>query len=468
MIGIVIGALPGLHAGNTLPLLLPLTFAMSPVTGLVFLCAIYTASEYGGSISAITLAIPGTPAAIATVFDGYPLARQGQMGKALGMSLYASTAGGLLSTVFLVLLSVPLAHFALRFGPAEQFALGVFSLTIIVTLAERNLLKGFIATLIGLFLGTFGADALTGHPRFTFGSLNLYNGIDFVTALLGLFGVSEVLVQLESVGTTWGDVRSTVERGAGTLPTLAEMRARIVTILRGSFIGLVVGALPGAGGTIAAIIAYNEEKRASRHPERFGTGLLEGVAAPESANNATVGGALIPTLTLGIPGSGAAAILIGALQIQGLMPGPELFSRNADMVFGLFASLFVSNLVMLGLGQSWIRSSRHILAVPPGVVMAVVLALSILGGYALHNSLFEAGLVVAFGIAGYLLRKLEFPLAPIVFALLLGPMVEINFRRALVISRGSALTFVSEPLSLILLLLAAGSLAWSLWRVRRP
>lgn len=451
VVGYAIGAFPGLNPSTGVALLVPFTYGMSPLTSLVLLCALYGAAEYGGSITAIAINTPGTVAAAATVIDGYQCTLKGYPGKALGVSIVSSAFGGWFSTIALILISVPLVNFALKFGPPEYFSLGIFGLTIISSLSAGFFIKGFIAALIGLLLKTVGFDPFSGYARFTFGEPKLMEGIPFIPVLMGLFAISEVFNIIEEMGV----VQETVRKFSSKLPTLKELKELTKVNFLGSAIGLIVGIIPGAGGAIASFIAYNEAKRISRHPEEFGKGSLEGVAAPEAANNAIVGGALIPLLTLGVPGSATAAILMGALMIHGLQPGPELFVKNASLVYGIFASLFLGNLVMLVMGLIGTKLWVKVIACPRNIVAPMLFCIAALGTYSIDNSLFDVWIMLIFGVIGYILRKLDFPLPPIVLALVLGFMVETSLRRSLVLSNGSMSIFITRPISLILLIMAA-------------
>ncbi|MBI3936562.1 MAG: tripartite tricarboxylate transporter permease [Betaproteobacteria bacterium] len=462
-VGILGGAMPGLSASTTLALLLPLTYGMPSDTSLILLAAAYVGAEYGGSISAIFINTPGTPGAIVTVLDGYQMTKRGYPVKALCASLVPGTVAGVLANVALITISVPLVEFALRFGAAEYFALGVFGLSIIASLASDDWRKGVLAAGIGLFLAVIGTDAIVGFPRFTFDLPELLDGIELVPALIGLLALSEAFMMAEDIGAA----AHLSQKFSRAYPTWAEWKGMIPATLRGSVIGLVIGAIPGAGSTIAAIVAYNEEKRASKHPEKFGTGVLEGIAAPESANNAVVGGALIPMLTLGIPGSASAAIMISAIMLHGLQPGPELFSRNPEVVYNLFASQFFANLAMLALGMIGMTWWIKVVEIPKAVLAPCIIAICFIGTYVVNGNIWDVGVMVVLGIAGYALRKLDFPIAPIVLALVLGFMVETNFRRMLLISGGSLLEPLQRPITAILLVLAVLSFVLPILRRRR-
>lgn len=462
-VGILGGAMPGLSASTTVALLLPFTYGMPSDTSLILLAAAYVGAEYGGSISAIFINTPGTPGAIVTVLDGYQMTKRGYPVKALCASLVPGTVAGVLANVALITVSVPLVEFALRFGAAEYFALGVFGLSIIASLGSDDWRKGVLAAGIGLFLAVIGTDAIVGFPRFTFGLPELLGGIELVPALIGLLALSEAFMMAEDIGAA----AHLPTKFSRDYPTWAEWKGMIPATLRGSVIGLVIGAIPGAGTTIAAIVAYNEEKRASKHPEKFGTGVLEGIAAPEAANNAAVGGALIPMLTLGIPGSATAAIMISAIMLHGLQPGPELFSKNPEVVYNLFASQFFANLAMLVLGLIGMTWWIKIVEIPKAVLVPCIIAICFIGSYVVNGNIWDVGTMVVLGIAGYVLRKLDFPIAPIVLALVLGFMVETNFRRMLLISGGRLLEPLQRPITAVLLLLAVLSFVLPILRRRR-
>lgn len=453
--GFLVGILPGLSASGGVALLLPFTYALSPVTALALLTSLYTSAEYGGSVTAIAINTPGEPGALATTFDGYALTKRGEPGKALGVSMWASMIGGVISTVLLLVLALPLANFALTFGPAEFFALGIFGLTIIASLAGRSLAKGLAVAAFGLVLNVIGLDVLTGTTRFTFGLSELYDGIELVPVLIGLFALSEVLVMIEELTPLSQQVASL----SSALPTLAEIRAIVPASIRGSLIGVAIGVIPGAGKAIASLIAWNEEKRISKTPERFGRGALEGVAAPEAANNAVVGGALIPTLTLGVPGSATTAMLLGALLIQGITPGPQLFEKNPEIVYGLFASLLLANLAILVMGLLGTRLWVKAISVPASAMIPAITAIAFIGAYTVGNNMFNVWVMFAAGAVGYGLRKFGFPVAPIVLALVLGQMVETNLRRGLLVNDGNVLAFLARPLAIVFLVLAVLAVA---------
>jgi putative tricarboxylic transport membrane protein len=451
IIGIIIGAIPGLGASQGIALLLPFTYGMPASVGLLLLVSLYSGAEYGGSITAIAINTPGTAAAAATCLDGYACTKKGIPGKALGTSIIASTCGGLLSTVFLTVACIPLAEVALKFGAPDYFALALFGMTTVASLSGKNWVKGFIATVLGLILVSVGLDPITGYSRFTFGISELIGGISLIPALIGCYAMSEVFMIMEEI---FPLKKMVFERYSSKLPSWAELKDMAGTIMAGSFIGIIVGAIPGAGATIASWIAYDQAKRYSKDGPKFGTGILKGVAAPESANNATVGGALMPLLTLGIPGSAAAAVLLGAFMMKGLEVGPRLFVSNPDLVYGVFVGLFVANLWMLLFGLIGTKLWVRVIATPNSILTPVIVLLCFVGSYALNNSVFDVGVMLAFGIGGYILRKLRFDVVVIVLALVLGRMMEANFRRALLQSSGSYDIFINDRLCLVLLIIS--------------
>jgi putative tricarboxylic transport membrane protein len=461
--GFAIGALPGLTATMGVAVLAPLTFKLPPDEGFIILIAIFVSAVQGGSISAILINTPGTPAAAATVFDGYPLAQKSQAGKAIGIAQIASFGGLLISSFFLITCSPLIAHFALKFSTPEYFAVAVFGLTIIGSLSTRSPLKGLLAGLFGLLIATIGLDPLDGIPRFTFGSDYFLGGISYVPALIGLFGIAEVLVNVEQTG-----LRSPViQTIRDVLPSWDEAKQCLSTIFGGGIIGTLIGALPGTGADIAAFVSYGEAKRWSKHPEKFGTGTLEGIAAPESANNGACGGALIPMLTLGVPGDAVTAIILGMFIIRGLRPGPSLFAEHASLVYTLFAGFLISSVITLTVGLTSARLFARVLNLPKRYLPPVIFALCIVGSYAIQSSIFDVYLAVFFGILGFFMRKLDFHGSPIVLALILGPMAEYNFQLSLISSRGDYSIFFSRPISLGFLILAVISAGFPFWREYR-
>ena len=457
VLGLVIGILPGLGPPIAIAIALPFTFYMAPVPSLILLLAIYSAATYGGSITAIALGIPGTGAAIATVADGHRMFKQGRGGEALGYSLIGSVIGGLFSTIVLALCAPLLADIAMSFGPREYLAISVFGLAVVVRVAGSSLFRGIFAGAIGIFLTTWGIDPVNGTTRYLFGSYNLYEGIPFVPFLVGLFAISEMLLLAEKrVAPVHFDKGSL----SAKLPSLSALSKMKALLFRSAVVGTLIGLIPGEGAAVGAFFAYSEARRNSRTPERFGTGIPEGVLAPETANNATIGGALVPTLTLGVPGSPAAAVLLGAFLIQGLVPGPKLFSERPDLMYAIFAGLFVINILMLFLGLLAIKFAARIVAIPANIIVPSVLILCFVGAYSTANNMFGVWVTIWAGLFGYIIRKLGFPLAPLSIGFVLGPMIELSLRQSILISDGSVITFFSSTVAGVIYFLLVINLLW--------
>jgi putative tricarboxylic transport membrane protein len=451
IIGIIIGALPGLGPTVGMAMLMPITYGMDPTTGIVFLLAMYMSAEYGGSVSAILINTPGTAAAIATVIDGYPLAKNGYPGKALGVSLTASTLGGLFSVVCLICFSLPLIKVALKFGPPEYFALGVFGLSLVATLSGKDIAKGLLMAFTGLFLTTIGIDPISGSSRFTFGIPALFEGIPLVPTLLGLYALSEFFSMVEAMHNEAKDKRQIEKAISSSFLTGSEIRSILPASLRGGIIGTIVGVIPGAGGSIACWIAYDQEKRLAKDKSLFGKGDLRGIAAPESANNATVGGAMIPLMTLGIPGSPTTAVLLGALMLHGLMPGPDLFEKNPDIVYGIFVGLCITCFAMFIIGFALSKVWSLTLNIQNSILAPVIFGLCIIGAYCGRYLMLDVYLALGFGVLGYIFKKCDYPMAPLVLALVLGGIMESNLRRSLLISVNHFSIFFTRPISCILI-----------------
>jgi putative tricarboxylic transport membrane protein len=466
LMGMLFGAMPGINASMGVALLLPLTYGMPPITALTMLLGIYCGAIYGGSITAILINTPGTTAAACTTFDGHPLAAQGKAGKAIGMATISSFAGGIISIIILILLAPVLARVALKFGPPEYFALAVFGLSIITSLSSGTLVKGLIAGFFGLMLGTVGMDMMNGTPRYTFGQVALLDGFSFIPVLIGLFAVSQILINVEKLES----LNMKDSKILGLLPTLKELKSVVPTILRSSLLGSFIGILPGAGATISSFICYNEAKRWSKTPEKFGKGSLEGVAAPEAGNNAATGGAMVPLLSLGIPGSETTAVLLGAFMIQGISPGPLLFRDNIGVAYGIFAGLILANIAFLIIGLFGVKGFVKVLQIPTRILMPLILTLAFVGSYSVKNNLINVGIMLGFGLVGYFMKKLKFPITPVVLALILGPMAESNLRRALIMSEGQWSIFMQRPISLVLLIITVLSLLYPIIRdmIKKP
>jgi putative tricarboxylic transport membrane protein len=458
--GILGGALPGISPSIAMALLLPFTYGMEPIPAIVLLASVYVGAEYGGSIPAILIRTPGTNSAAATTLDGYEMARQGKGGEALGISLISGLVGGLFGLVVLVLATEPLARVALAFTPAAYFGLAVLGLSVIASLAGGSLTKGLIAAALGLMVATVGTDPVSGVPRFTFGSPELLGGIRPILVMVGLFAVAEMLVQIGEP--EWAKVEARDTRLK--LPSLAMFRRLLPAQAIGCGIGTFEGVTPGAGGTIAAFMAYNEARRWSKNPDAFGKGAPEGVAAPESANNVVTATALVPLLSLGIPGSNSAAILLGGFLVHGLTPGPLLFERAPDVVWGLYGGLLIANIAMLLLGLVILTPALWLVNRPKPFLVATILALIVSGVFAIEQSLFDVGLVLVVGVVGYFLRWAGVPVLPLVLGVVLGFMLESNYRRSLVLSGGDHAVFIEDPVALGLLTAAVLLTGFSLWR----
>ncbi|MGC9493829.1 tripartite tricarboxylate transporter permease, partial [Vibrio genomosp. F10] len=426
--GIVLGALPGLTATMGVAILLPFTFGMEPTSALVMLIGVYIGGIYGGSIAAILLKTPGTPASAATVLDGHTLAAKGQAARALSISAIASFVGGLISTIILIAIAPMLANFALRFNAPEYFALALFGLTIIASVSSQNILKGLLAGTIGLLVSTVGLDPISSVPRFTFGVMDLYSGINVIPVLIGLFALSEAINQIEKI---IKEKRAKVPKFSHKLLSKKDLKEMMPTAVKSGLLGTSIGSVPGAGADISAFICYNEAKRVSKKPEEFGNGSVQGLAAAEAGNNGVTGGSLVPLLTLGVPGDAVTAVLLGALIVQGLTPGPLLFTQNPEIVYGIFSSMLVANAVMLIIGLLGIRFFCRIIEVPKIMMIPIIIFLSVIGAYAINNSMFDVGIAIAFGLLAFVLGKLEIPSSPILLAIILGPMAETNLRKSL-------------------------------------
>lgn len=459
LLGTIIGMLPGLGPATGVAVLIPVTFGMNPTTALITMAGVYYGAMFGGSRASILINTPGDASAIVTCWDGYPMTRNGQAGKALAISAWASFIGGMISVIFIVFLALPIAKFALKFGPAEMFALLVFSLTATVTLSKGNLLKGFIALCFGFIISTIGIDPQTGVMRFTMGFGSLQDGIDFLVAMIGLYAVTEVFKNYSSLDAQYGVSSSDI--GEVSM-TRADWKRCIGPILRSTPLGFIVGVLPGMGGTIATLLAYSTEKQISKHPEKFGKGEMVGVAAPEAANNASSVGAMIPLLTMGIPGSGTTAVMLGALMMLGIQPGPTLFTQHPEIPWGVIASMIIGNLLLLAINLPLVRPLVQLLKIPQRILMPMIMGLAFMGTYLMNYSASDFFLLIFFGIGGLLMSKLEIPIPPMVLALILGGMLEQSFRQALTIGNGTPVLFFTKPISIVLLVLAALSLVYTL------
>jgi putative tricarboxylic transport membrane protein len=450
--GIIVGAIPGLTGMLAITLFLPLTFGLSPVSGLLVLLGLYVGGVYGGSITAILINTPGSPAATATVLDGYSATLNGKARKALDMALYASCIGGVASAILLLFLSPQIAKLALKFGPSEYFAISFFGISIISSVSGDNLFKGIISGSLGILISCVGVD-VAGTSRFTFGNYNLLGGIPLVVTLIGLFALAEILINknrkldIETIDS------SKIKHEEKLL--MSELAESKHVILRGTLIGNLIGAIPGTGGAIASYISYSEAKRFSKQKEQYGKGCLEGVAATESANNAATGTALIPLLTLGIPGDAAAAIMMGALTVHGMTPGPKLFSEQGPQIYAIIIGFTFINIFMLFQGKILIKLFTKLSTISYAILAPVIAALCLAGAFAVNNTIFSLYEILAIGILALVMHSLEIPRSPMLLGLVLGPLIENNYRRTMAISENSLSIFLQKPISFVFLLLAA-------------
>lgn len=463
LLGTIIGMLPGLGPATGVAVLIPLTYGMNPATALITMAAVYYGAMFGGSRASIMINTPGDASAIVSCFDGYPMAKTGRAGSALATSAIASFVGGIFGMAFLVFFTAPVADLALKFGPAEKFSLMLFALTATITLSEGSVLKGFIAMGIGFMIATIGIDGQSGAIRFTMGIEALQDGIDFLVIMIGFYAIAEVFKNFGSL-----DVRYDVDaKSIGRVWMSGDdFKRSIGPMLRGSPLGFVVGVLPGAGGTIATFLSYAIEKSVSKRPQEFGKGAIEGLAGPESANNACSCGALVPLLTLGIPGSGTAAVMLGALMMLGVRPGPILFEQHPEIAWGVIASMLAGNIVLLFINLPLAVPLVQLLKTPQRIMLPLIVGMAYMGTYFLNYSSFDFVLVSVSALAGFMLSKLSIPIPPLVLALILGGMTEQAFRNSLTIANGSPAIFVTQPISLGFLILAAISLVYALRRQR--
>lgn len=449
--GTLVGILPGLGPSATIAMLLPFTFGMSATPAMIMLCALYYGAKYGGSTTSILINVPGENASVVTTFDGYQMALQGRAGSALGISAIGSFFGGILGTFGLIFIAVPLAEFSLKFGPAEYFSLIIMGMLTIVFVGGQSIIKSLMSAVIGLSVGVVGTDVVQGAPRFVYGIPELMDGVSFVVMVMGVFGVGEVLVSAEK-RVRMGSIKVPFSK---LMPSLSDILQSKWAMLRGSVIGFIIGVLPGAGSTIASFISYGVEKSCSKHPELFGKGAIEGVAGPETANNASCSGEMVPLLSLGIPGSGTTAVMLGALMLYGLKPGPMLFTTNPDFVWTLIASLFVGNIILLIMNLPMVPLFAYTLRLSYSILYPAILLVCIIGVYSVNNSVFDVWTMLIFGVAGFFMKKYDIPGAPMVIGLVLGPILEQSLYRALSLGHGDITVFVTRPISAVLLGIAA-------------
>ena len=463
-IGTITGVLPGLGVMNAVAILIPMTFGMNPTAAMIMLAGIYYGAMYGGSTTAILINTPGEAPAIMTTLDGYQMALQGRAGPALGIAAFGSFIAGTFATVMLMVLAQPLVKIALSFGPTEYFSMLILALCTLGGLMGESVIKGLLMAAFGIFLGTVGIDPVTGVDRFTFGIPDFMDGIGFLPVAIGLFAIAEVLLTAEVEM-----MRPVVDKVKGLLPSLKDWVDSKWAIARGTVIGFLIGCMPGGGATLASVVSYLVEKKFSRHPERFGKGAIEGVAGPETANNAASGGAMVPLLTLGIPSTGVSAVLLGALMLYGLRPGPLLFQKSPELVWGLIASLYIGNFLLLVINLPLIGIWVKMLKIPFPLLLPFILVIAITGTYATNNSVTEVYVTLIFGVIGYFMKHADLPAAPVIMGIVLGPMLETHFRRALIISNGSYATFFTHPVSAIFLCAAILSILYPLikWGMKR-
>lgn len=452
-LGILVGILPGLGPSATIAMLLPLTYTMDPMAALIVLCGIFCGAAFGGAITSILVNIPGEGCSVPTTFDGYQLCRQGRPGTALGIAACASVVSGLISIILLAFLVKPLSSIALMFGAPEYATVVLFAFIAVVGLSEGGLVKAFFSLFVGLLCSTVGFDSQTGDLRLTFGQMGLLDGIPFLAATMGLFGLAEVLMNIVNPDEDIDVSQTPKLTFRKVMPTLKEVRYSLPAMARGGILGFFIGVLPGAGANIATFLAYSLEKRMSRHPERFGKGELRGLAAPEAADNGSVGGSMVPMLALGIPGSGTCAIILGALVMLGMQPGPMLFERSGPIVWGLIASMFISNVILFFMNTAMVPVFVWILKVSRRCLSVAVTTLCIIGIIGAKNSMNYLWIMLAFTGIGYLFKVAKIPPAPLVLALIMGGQMENSLRQSLLMSRGSFAIFVTRPISLVFVLL---------------
>lgn len=448
--GVLLGAIPGMTATMGVALLIPFSFGMDLVPSLGLLLGIYCGGMYGGSISAILIHAPGTPSAAATLLDGYPMCQKGEAGRALSVAMFSSFCGGVIGALIMTFLSPIIADMAMKFGPGEMFMLVVFGLSVIIAISGKSIAKGMISAFFGLLLCTVGLDPTNGIPRFiTYKQTALLEGFEFIPLLIGLFAVAEIIAGVERIINGKEKQERSNEKIKNVLPDFKTIRKIWPNILSGGLIGTFIGAIPGAGGDIAVFVSYGFSKSASKHPEQYGTGIPQGVAATESANNGCSGGAMIPLLSLGVPGDAVTAIILGAFIMKGIQPGPMMYISELPTVYRVFAALMLANLAMLVVGCLGVRFFAKIVSVEKKMLYPIILVVSILGAFSINKSVFDVGVCVAFGVIGWLMNKYEFPLSPILLALILGPMCEQNFVRFMNIQHGNFFNIVKSPIAMV-------------------
>lgn len=462
-LGTILGAIPGLNSTMGTALLIPFTFAMAPENGLALLAAVYCGGTFGGSISAILFNVPGAPEAAATGFDGYPMAQKGMAGEALGYAIMCSVIGGLFSVLVMNLVSPQLAKVGLTFSQPEYFALAVAALSLIASLGGAGMAKAFISGSIGLILATVGIDEMTALERFTFGGKALIGGINFIPAIIGAFAVGEILAKAEE-GKGLGGEQLDIQVST-KLPSLKNLLALKWTIFRSAIIGTAIGILPGVGATTAAFIGYSEAVRWSKHPEKFGTGVPEGIAGPETANNAATGGAMVPLLTLGIPGSATTAVIIGGFLVHGLQPGPMLFFNQPKLMYAIFIAMYLANILMLFAGLGVAKVFANFRKVRYSILGPVIFVFAAIGSFGVRNDMIDVWIMFACGLLGYFFKKYKYPIAPLIIGLVLGPLTEVSLRKGLDMMDFDLSAFLFRPIAAPILILAVGSVLWNFYSV---
>ncbi len=449
MMGTLIGVLPGVGPAAGTALLIPVTFQLPATGAIIMLSAIYYGAMYGGTITSVLMNVPGEAASVVTCLDGHQMALKGRAGVALSIAAIGSFIGGTVATLGLCVAAPPLARLALNFGPPEFFSLMALGLSFLMGLAGKSVVKALMMGVVGLILGLVGMDPVRGMPRFTFGQAELLSGVSFVSVIMGFFGVSDILLTIET------EVRQVIDaRMSSLVPTRKDVRDSAWPIVRGTFLGIFLGLIPGMTGSISSFMSYALERKCSKHPEKFGTGMIEGVAGPETANNSHANAALIPLLTMGIPGSPTIAVLMGAFIMNGLVPGPLLFKEHSALVWAVIASLYIGNVILLILNLPLIGLWVKILKIPYSILFAIILEFTLIGSYSVNSSAFDLKVLTLFGLIGYLFKKLDFPLAPVALTFILGPLMELAMRQSLIMSQGHMSVFVTRPLSCGMLILA--------------
>ena len=462
--GVLIGAIPGMTATMGIALLIPFSYGMDLIPAIGMMLGVYCGGMYGGSISAILIHTPGTPAAAATLIDGYPMCQRGEAGKALSIAMFASFVGGVIGALVMTFLSPVIADAAMSFGPGEMFMLAVFGLSVIVAISGKSIAKGMVSAFLGMTMACVGLDPTNGTPRFiTYNDVSLLEGFPFIPLLIGLFAVAEVIAGVERIINGEEKQEASNEKINEVLPNLETIKLIWPQILSGGLIGTIIGAIPGAGADIAVFVSYGFNKSLSKHPETWGTGNPQGVASTESANNGCSGGAMIPLLSLGVPGDSVTAILLGAFIMKGIQPGPMMYISELPTVYKVFAALMLANIAMLIVGCAGVRVFAKIVSVEKTLLYPIILVVSLLGAFSMNKNVFDLGITMAFGVMGWLMNKYEFPLSPILLALILGPMCEKNFVRFMTIAKGNFFAITKSPISMVFLIIAVGTVVFSIW-----